>query len=93
MTIATCINISECISARAKTYSTKDQNPNGYRRTRTDWLSGGPSLVDGRVRRNSVSDIVGAMSERSSASSEDLKEGEDVFGLVGVDSCSGVHFS
>lgn len=76
-----------------ETYTTEDQDPDWDIRVTSDWFSGRPGLVDSRVRTDSVSDIVGPVSERSSACGEDLKEGEDVFGLVGVDSCSGVHFS
>lgn len=55
-----------------------------------DSLTGVPSRVHGGPNTNSVSNIVGAVSEGSSAGSDDLNKGVEVLDLIGVLWCVGV---
>ena len=58
--------------------------PHGHGSLRLGSVSGVPSRVDDSPRTNSVTDIVGAVSERSSAGSENLNKRVRVLNLVRI---------
>jgi hypothetical protein len=58
------------------------QNPDRDRRLATLKATSSPDLIDGGIRTNSVGNIVGTVSERSSTSSHDLHKGVEVLSAV-----------
>lgn len=64
--------------------SSESEDPDGSLSLGGQGSSGFPNGVDGRVRTDSVGDIVSSVSEGSSAGGENLEEGVEVLGLVGV---------
>nr|POF07165.1 hypothetical protein CFP56_31789 [Quercus suber] len=65
--------------------------PDGHRRFRGGRVTGVPGRVDDSPRTDRITDVVGAVSERGSASGQDLDERVGVLDLVGVLLCVGIH--
>jgi hypothetical protein len=76
--------VTVCDEAERQGSGENSQLPDGDGSLGLGGVSGGPGRVDDSPGTDSVTDIVGTVSERGSAGSENLDEGVGVLDLVGV---------
>jgi hypothetical protein len=76
--------VTVCDETKRQGSGENSQLPDGDRSLGLRSLAGRPCTVDDSPGTDSVTDIVGTVSERSSAGSENLDEGVGVLDLVGV---------
>ena len=83
--------VTVCDETNANSESNDSDLPERDRNLLVTSLTSAPSFVHSRPDTDGITNIVGTVSEGSSASGEDLEEGEKVLGIVGILASTGMN--